>query len=200
MADYTKVNLKRDVDDSAEQHGLAPDLEARFASLPLELEKSAISYQRFAPKHRLPFGHRHQDQEELYLLVSGTATLKLDDEIVEIEQWDVIRIPPETMRCIEAGTIGRQLHRQPRAPRCPYRPARHPPTRPTGGRTREASCSDQGPAAPSQPLIRGSTRTASPTPPPIEPATSIALRDDPGISCLPAASKSPRSDRAIRGR
>ncbi len=109
MADYTKVNLKRDVDDSAEQHGLAPELEARFASLPLELEKSAVSYQRFAPKHRLPFGHRHQDQEELYLLVSGTASLKLDDEIVEIEQWDAIRIPPETMRCIEAGPDGCEL-------------------------------------------------------------------------------------------
>ncbi len=109
MADYTKVNLKRDVDDSAEQHGLAPELEARFASLPLELEKSAVSYQRFAPKHRLTFGNRHQDQEELYLLVSGTASLKLDDEIVEIEQWDAIRIPPETMRCIEAGPDGCEL-------------------------------------------------------------------------------------------
>jgi mannose-6-phosphate isomerase-like protein (cupin superfamily) len=109
MADYTKVNLRRDVDDSAEQHGLAPELEARFASLPLELEKSAISYQRLAPNHRLPFGHRHQDQEELYLLVSGTASLKLDDEIVEIEQWDAIRIPPETMRCIEAGPDGCEL-------------------------------------------------------------------------------------------
>ena len=109
MANYTKVNLKRDVDDSAEQHGLAPELEARFASLPLELKESAISYQRFAPNHRLPFGHRHQDQEELYLLVSGTARLKLDDEVVEIEQWDAIRIPPETMRCIEAGPDGCEL-------------------------------------------------------------------------------------------
>ena len=109
MGDYTKVNLKKDVDDSAEQHGLAPELEARFASLPLGLEQSAVSYQRLAPNHRLPFGHRHEGQEELYLLASGSGKLKLDDEVIDVEQWDAIRIAPETMRCIEAGPDGCEL-------------------------------------------------------------------------------------------
>ena len=109
MADYTKVNLKQDVDDSAEQHGLAPDLEARFASLPLELKESGLSYQRLAPNHRLPFGHRHEEQEEVYLLVSGAAKLKLDDEVIDVEQWDAIRIPAEVMRGIEAGPEGCEL-------------------------------------------------------------------------------------------
>ena len=109
MGDFTKVNLKKDVNDSAEQHGLAPDLETRFASVPLGLKDSAVSYQRFAPGHRLPFGHRHENQEELYLLVSGSGKLKLDDEVVDVEQWDAIRIAPETMRCIEAGPDGCEL-------------------------------------------------------------------------------------------
>ena len=84
MAAYTKVNLKEDVDDQAPNFGLAPDLEARMARVPLELEHSGISYQRLAPNFRVPFGHRHKTQEEIYLVVNGSMRIKLEDEIVEL--------------------------------------------------------------------------------------------------------------------
>jgi Cupin domain len=108
MADYTVVNLK-DVDDMAPKFGFAPDLEARFANDALELEQSGVSYQRLAPNFRVPFGHKHQEQEELYVLVEGSARLKLDDEVVELKKWDAVRIPPERMRCVEAGPDGAEL-------------------------------------------------------------------------------------------
>jgi mannose-6-phosphate isomerase-like protein (cupin superfamily) len=108
MAEYTLVNLK-EVEDRAPQFGLAPDLEARFAGEPLGLEQSGISYQRFAPNHRFPYGHRHDRQEEVYLLVGGSARLKLDDELVDLKQWDAVRISAETMRGIEAGPEGCEL-------------------------------------------------------------------------------------------
>jgi uncharacterized cupin superfamily protein len=108
MAGYEIVNLK-EVENSAEKFGLSPDLEARFARKDLGAERSGISYQRLAPGFRAPFGHNHEDQEELYVVVGGGGRLKLDDDIVDVKAWDVVRIAPETMRNAEAGPDGLEL-------------------------------------------------------------------------------------------
>jgi mannose-6-phosphate isomerase-like protein (cupin superfamily) len=109
MVDYTKVNLKEDVEDQAPNFGLAPNLEARMARVPLELEHSGISYQRLAPNFRVPFGHKHKTQEEVYVVVSGSVRVKLEDEIVELTQWDAVRVPKETTRGFEAGPDGVEI-------------------------------------------------------------------------------------------
>ena len=109
MADYTKLNLKADVKDMAPEFGLSPGLESRFARVPLELEQSGLSYFKLGPGFRTPFGHRHTEQEELYLVAGGSARVKLDDEVVELEQWDVVRIPAGTMRALEGGPDGAEV-------------------------------------------------------------------------------------------
>lgn len=108
MAGYTIQNLK-EVEDQAPNFGLSPDLEARMARVPLELEQFGISYQRIAPGYRIPWGHTHKVQEEVYLVVSGTVRMKLDDEVVELKQWDAVRVPKDTMRGFEAGPEGVEL-------------------------------------------------------------------------------------------
>ena len=90
MPNYTVKNIKQ-VDNAAERFGLGENLEARFARKPLELENFGISYQRLEPNFRIPFGHKHGTQEELYVIVSGSGRVKLDDEIVELKQWEVTR-------------------------------------------------------------------------------------------------------------
>jgi mannose-6-phosphate isomerase-like protein (cupin superfamily) len=105
---YTKVNLK-EVEDQAVRFGLAPNIEARMARVPLELQNSGVSYQRMAPDFRVPFGHKHKQQEEVYVLVSGSARMKLDDEIVELRQWDAVRVPNATTRGFEAGPEGAEF-------------------------------------------------------------------------------------------
>jgi uncharacterized cupin superfamily protein len=109
VPDYTKLNLKRDVEDQAPNFGFAPNVEARFARKAMGLENSGISYQRVAPGFRMPFGHRHGEQEELYLVLSGGGRAKLEEEIVELEAWDLLRVPPEVMRAFEAGPEGAEL-------------------------------------------------------------------------------------------
>ncbi len=109
MAGYTHKNLKSDVDDSAVKFGLSPNLEAHFASGELELTEAGVSYQRFAPGFRAPFGHRHGSQEELYVVVSGSGRLKLDDDVVDVRQWDAVRIAKDTMRNFEAGPDGAEI-------------------------------------------------------------------------------------------
>lgn len=102
---YTRMNLK-DVEDAAPKFGMAPDVEARFARRPLECEQLALSYQRLAPSARMPFGHKHAAQEEIYVLLDGSAHVKLEDEVVELGKLDALRVDPETMRAFEAGPEG----------------------------------------------------------------------------------------------
>jgi mannose-6-phosphate isomerase-like protein (cupin superfamily) len=102
------VNPK-EVEDSAPKFGYAPDLEARFATDALGLQRSGVSLQRLAPEFRLPFGHDHEEQEELYVVVAGGGRAKLDDDLVELRQWDALRVPPEVTRQFEAGPDGMEI-------------------------------------------------------------------------------------------
>ncbi len=99
MAGYTIVNLK-EVEDQAPKFGHAPNLEARFARVPLGLDNSGMSY------FRVPFGHSHEREEVVYVLVGGSARMKLGDGVVELKGWDAVRVPLETVRGFEAGSEG----------------------------------------------------------------------------------------------
>jgi uncharacterized cupin superfamily protein len=109
VADYTVLNLKGEVEDSGERFGYAPHMEARFARKPLGLEQSGISYFKLAPGFRVPFGHRHSEQEEVYVVLSGSARVKLDDEVFELREMDAVRIPVSTTRGFEAGPDGAEI-------------------------------------------------------------------------------------------
>jgi uncharacterized cupin superfamily protein len=109
MSDYTHINLKEDVDDQAPNFGLSPNLESRMARVALGLENSGLSYIRIAPGFRIPFGHKHKRQEEVYVLVTGSARIKIEDEIRDMKQWDAVRLHRDTLRGFEAGDDGAEL-------------------------------------------------------------------------------------------
>jgi mannose-6-phosphate isomerase-like protein (cupin superfamily) len=108
MAGYTLVNLK-EVEDQAPKFGFAPHLQSRFARKALGLENSGISHFTLAPGFRVPFGHHHSYQEEVYAVVVGSARMKLDDEVVELGTWDAVRVPPDVTRGMEGGPEGAQI-------------------------------------------------------------------------------------------
>ena len=109
MAEFTKLNLKDDVENASERFGLAPQMEARFARRALGLEDGGFSYQKLAPEFRAPMAHRHARQEEVYVIVGGAGRIKIEDEVHDLRQWDAIRLPPETARAFEAGPDGLEL-------------------------------------------------------------------------------------------
>jgi mannose-6-phosphate isomerase-like protein (cupin superfamily) len=106
MAKYTKKNLKREVENQAPNFGMPPELEARFARTALGGETLGLSLMKLAPSFRMPFGHKHEGQEEVYVVVRGSARIKVEDEIVEVAEWDAIRFDRNTMRGVEAGSDG----------------------------------------------------------------------------------------------
>src|SRR5919107_4448542 len=85
---FTLSNIKADLEDIGARFDGAPDLEFRAATKALELENSALSYQRVPPGYRFPYGHTHKTQEEGYVVVRGSGRMKLDDEIVQLKEWD----------------------------------------------------------------------------------------------------------------
>jgi len=106
---FTHRNLKADVEDIGSAFDGPPDLEFHAATKPLELQESALSHQRVPPGYRFPYGHSHAIQEEVYVAVRGSGRMKLDDEIVELREWDAVRVPPGTWRGFEAGPEGLEI-------------------------------------------------------------------------------------------
>ena len=80
-----------------------------MARVPLELEHSGVSYQRIAPNFRLPFGHTHKTQEEIYVVLSGKVKAKVGDEVLELGPLDAIRVHKDTIRGFEGGPEGAEL-------------------------------------------------------------------------------------------
>ncbi|HEX8123792.1 MAG TPA: cupin domain-containing protein [Solirubrobacteraceae bacterium] len=106
---FTRRNLKDDLEDVGSNFDGAPDLEFRLATQALELQESGLGYQRIPPGYRFPYGHTHERQEEVYVVLRGGGRMKLDDEIVELRALDAVRVAPGTWRGYEAGPEGLEL-------------------------------------------------------------------------------------------
>ena len=105
MGDFTIENLGS-VEDSAPKFGMGEVLNAHFARDDIEAQKFGLSLQRLKPDQRMPFGHRHGEQEEVYVVVRGSGRLKVEDEVLELAQWDAVRVDAELVRNLEAGPEG----------------------------------------------------------------------------------------------
>ena len=105
MADYTRVNLRDDVQDMAPRFGME-GIESRFARTNLDMEKGGVSYFRLDPGFRAPFGHTHSEQEEVYVVVSGSARVAVGQDLIDMAQFDAVRVAPGAWRGMEAGPEG----------------------------------------------------------------------------------------------
>jgi mannose-6-phosphate isomerase-like protein (cupin superfamily) len=108
MSDYTHKRLP-DVDDMAPQFGMPAEMQARFAARPLGLERTGLTYFRLAPGFRIPFAHRHEDQEEVYVVIRGSARIKIGDDVLDLSELDAVRVPGDTLRNLEAGPDGAEV-------------------------------------------------------------------------------------------
>lgn len=104
-APYTLRKLA-EVEDSAPKFGLAEAQEARFAKNDLEAEDTGVSYQRVKANKRQAFAHKHEEAEEVYVVLAGSGRIKLDDDILDLEPLDAIRVAPGVIRAFEGGPDG----------------------------------------------------------------------------------------------
>lgn len=105
MAGWTKRNFE-DIEDRS-----PADVPMRWLFSRNAVGSSQVGVSRFSyePGARMPFGHRHGVQEEVYVVVGGSGRAKLDDEIIELEVWDVLRVAPQVIRSFAAGPDGMEM-------------------------------------------------------------------------------------------
>jgi uncharacterized cupin superfamily protein len=108
MADYTKKNL-HEVEDAAVKHGFSETQMARFAGGDLDCERIGLALEAVKPGQRQAFGHRHEEDEEVYVILEGSGKMRLGDDEVEVAPMDAIRVAPGVMRAFEAGPDGLEL-------------------------------------------------------------------------------------------
>jgi mannose-6-phosphate isomerase-like protein (cupin superfamily) len=101
MPGWTKKNFADVTDRSPNE-----TMEWRLSRGAIRSRQVGVSRFTYAPGARMPFGHRHRQQEEVYVIVRGSGRMKLDDEIVDVAEWDVIRVAPAVMRAFEGGPDG----------------------------------------------------------------------------------------------
>jgi mannose-6-phosphate isomerase-like protein (cupin superfamily) len=102
---YTHKQLT-DVEDSAPKFGFEEVQEARFATGDLKSEDVGVSHLRVKPGKRQGFAHNHDKAEEIYVVVEGSGRVKLDDDILELDTLDAIRVEPGVIRQFEGGPDG----------------------------------------------------------------------------------------------
>lgn len=79
-----------------------------------------------APEH----DHRHDGQEELYLLLAGDAQVVVDDAVIELDGETFVRLGPSVRRRIRSGPAGARVLMIGAVPGRPYVP---PPMSELGG-------------------------------------------------------------------
>ena len=105
MPGWTKKNFQ----DLEDRSPVDEPMQWRLARNALDSPELGVSRFTYEPGARMPFGHRHREQEEAYVVVGGSGRAKLDEEIIEIVLWDVLRVAPPVMRAFEAGPDGLDL-------------------------------------------------------------------------------------------
>jgi uncharacterized cupin superfamily protein len=103
--DYTIRNL-RETEDSAPKFGLDDVGEAHFPREELGADTIGLAYQVLRPGRRSAFGHRHENAEEIYVILAGGGRMRLDEDSVEVAPLDAIRVAPRVTRAFEAGPQG----------------------------------------------------------------------------------------------
>ena len=103
MSRFAKVNLL-EVEDSVGER--VEGLEGRFGRKHLDSRDLGVSLFRYTSNLRSPMAHSHREQEEAYVVVAGSGRILLDNEVQELQLWDVIRVAPEVVRAFEAGPEG----------------------------------------------------------------------------------------------
>lgn len=70
-----------------------------FLHDPLQLTGMEISYGLLPPGASIPFYHKHRENEEVYLFLSGSGEFQVDGEVIPIEEGSAVRIAPQGVRC-----------------------------------------------------------------------------------------------------
>ena len=80
--------------------------EQRWYTRAVAAEEVSFSWRRMLPGTggRGSYGHRHPGQEEVYFVISGTVTFKIDDDVFEAGPQTAVRVGGSAFRSVHNDT------------------------------------------------------------------------------------------------
>ena len=80
--------------------------EQRWYTRAVAAEEVSFSWRRMLPGTggRGTYGHRHPGQEEVYFVISGTVTFKIDDDVFEAGPQTAVRVGGNAFRSVHNDT------------------------------------------------------------------------------------------------
>ena len=70
----------------------------------LGLTSCEISVSAMPAGIKLPFNHKHKQNEEIYIFLSGEGTMTLDNEVIEVKEGSCVKVEPNAVRTMESKT------------------------------------------------------------------------------------------------
>lgn len=64
----------------------------------LNLTGMQVSFGRLRPGTGVPFLHKHKQNEELYIFVSGRGQMQVNGDVIEVSEGSAVRIEPSASR------------------------------------------------------------------------------------------------------
>ena len=103
MAGYELATREQATDWMAEWPGFG---EMRWYSDALGTEQVSFSWRLMPPGTggRGSYGHRHPGQEEIYFVISGTATFKVGDDVFEVQPKGAVRMTGDEFYSVHNDT------------------------------------------------------------------------------------------------
>ena len=70
----------------------------------LGLTSCEISVNSMPKGVKLPFNHKHKQNEEIYIFLKGEGTMTLDNETIEVKEGSCVKVLPDAVRTMESKT------------------------------------------------------------------------------------------------
>lgn len=98
MTNYKKIELGKLADIAKLENGKA------FLHDALELTSCEISLNNVPARFKLPFNHKHKQNEEVYIIIKGEGIFSFDNEKINVKEGDCVKVLPNASRTFETTT------------------------------------------------------------------------------------------------
>ena len=68
----------------------------------LGLTSCEISVSAMPAGIKLPFNHKHKQNEEIYIFLKGNGKMTLDNEVIEVKEGSCVKVLPDAVRTMES--------------------------------------------------------------------------------------------------
>jgi mannose-6-phosphate isomerase-like protein (cupin superfamily) len=83
--------------------------EARYVREQLGAATIGLTHYRLRPGRGQGWTHRHRVAEEIYVVLSGSGRITVDDDAFALQPLDAVRVAPGSAREFEAGSAGLEV-------------------------------------------------------------------------------------------